>query len=104
MITMPAPNRKALMQHHSALVDQLPEVFERRWSNVIAIADAEQPSLLFLGAWGCGAFRNDPKVVAAALRRVLDGTTGRLEQIIVAIPNRGATGERNHREFRQALT
>ena len=45
-----------------------------------------QIHILVLGAWGCGAFRNDPEVVAAELRSLLQSEfSGRFRLVVIAI-------------------
>lgn len=54
----------------------LPEaghLLEQRIHRVLAIAQAYGHSTLVLGAWGCGAFGNDPRRTALDFRRALEG-------------------------------
>ncbi len=68
-ITMPAPNRGAMREPDDGAIRR---TFLRRIAAVLAIAARHGHDTLVLGAWGCGAFRNDPAVVAGAFRAVLD--------------------------------
>jgi len=63
ILTMPAPNRGA-MPADSAEIPQIAATFQRRIAQIFALAAAEKYPTLILGAWGCGAFRNDPTAVA----------------------------------------
>jgi uncharacterized protein (TIGR02452 family) len=66
-ITMPAPNCRDVAPSASTLT----EVFRRRVEAVFAIAREFGRDTLVLGAWGCGAFRNDPALVARAFKWAL---------------------------------
>jgi len=53
---------------------------------VLAIARAYGYSALVLGAWGCGAFRNDPHRTAVDFRRALEGDfAGAFSDVVLAI-------------------
>ena len=49
----------------------LQSLHERRLRRILDVAAANGAEAIVLGAFGCGAFRNDPKVVAAAARKVV---------------------------------
>jgi uncharacterized protein (TIGR02452 family) len=68
-ITMPAPNRGAMREPDD---DAIRSTLARRAAGVLAIAAERQHRSVVLGAWGCGAFGNDPMLVADVFRRVLD--------------------------------
>jgi uncharacterized protein (TIGR02452 family) len=45
-----------------------------------------------LGAWGCGAFRNDPSDVAAAFEAALRRSGAAFDRIVFAIFEKGTGG------------
>jgi len=52
----------------------LQRIHEQRARQILAVAAANDVDILVLGAFGCGAFRNDPQVVAKAYANVLKDT------------------------------
>jgi len=69
VITMPAPNTGA-MRSEADLLRVIP-TFRRRIQAVLALAVVQRVDHLILGAWGCGAFGNQPDLVAKLFRDAL---------------------------------
>lgn len=69
VITMPAPNAGA-MHSEADLLGVIP-TFRRRIHAVLALAVVQRVEHLILGAWGCGAFGNQPDLVAKLFRDAL---------------------------------
>ncbi|MAQ17058.1 MAG: TIGR02452 family protein [Sandaracinus sp.] len=104
VITAPAPNAGAIARNRPAEVDAIVSTFERRWANILVVSVAHGYRTVVLGAWGCGAFRNDPEPVAQAAKRVLEtGAFRVLERVIFAIPSRGKVSRANLEAFRTVL-
>jgi uncharacterized protein (TIGR02452 family) len=62
------------------------DLLERRIRRVLAVAEAYGYRALVLGAWGCGAFRNDPTRTAGDFRNALLGPfEGAFEDVVFAI-------------------
>ena len=62
------------------------DLLEKRIHRVLAIARAYGHTALVLGAWGCGAFRNDPVRTARDFRRALEGPfDGAFSYVVFAI-------------------
>lgn len=81
------------------------ELHVRRWRQILRAADGRADSLV-LGAFGCGAFRNPPQIVADAFKELLrrDPVLAMgFKQIVFAVycPPQDDT---NYRVFRDALT
>lgn len=51
--------------------EELMALHEMRASKIISVAARNGAEVLILGAFGCGAFRNDPYVVATAYQKVI---------------------------------
>ena len=49
------------------------DMLQKRIVRVLSIARAYGYTELILGAWGCGAFGNDPRRTASDFRRALEG-------------------------------
>ncbi|MBB5874519.1 uncharacterized protein (TIGR02452 family) [Allocatelliglobosispora scoriae] len=66
-----APNLGAIVRNQPDDAAEVPAVLRRRAVRVLRVAAAHGHRTLVLGAWGCGVFRNDPAVVAAAFAGAL---------------------------------
>ena len=62
------------------------DLLQKRIHRVLAIAQAFGYSTLVLGAWGCGAFGNDPRRTAVDFRAALENDfSGAFSDIVFAI-------------------
>ena len=69
---------------------------------ILCVAAAHGAEILILGAFGCGAFQNDPEAVAAAYRDALAEYGKYFDEIEFAVYCRGyETG--NYDAFRRIL-
>ena len=71
VITAPAPNAGAVMQNEPQNAEAIEPALRRRAELVLRVASAHKVDELVLGAWGCGVFRNDPRMVAAIFADLL---------------------------------
>ena len=68
------------------LLGTLHEVFVHRIYNILKLAYDKREENLILGAWGCGVFKNDPKLVASYFKEVIASEfLGKFESITFAI-------------------
>ena len=79
ILTCAAPQAKRMTYTDPALM-------QNRIERVLAIAQTYRYRTLVLGAWGCGAFGNDPGQVSGSFRDLIFGKfLGAFEEIIFAI-------------------
>jgi uncharacterized protein (TIGR02452 family) len=79
ILTRAAPYAPALGQPRAG------DLLQARIRRVVAIARAFGYSALVLGAWGCGAFHNDPERTARDFRIALDEQAGGFAEVVFAI-------------------
>jgi uncharacterized protein (TIGR02452 family) len=103
-ITSAAPNAGAAGDKRPEELPRIPDVVRRRSEYVLALAASAGYKQLVLGAWGCGVFRNDPRVVAAAfadhLRR--GAWSGRFQRVVFSVLDTSPSQE-TFRAFQAAL-
>lgn len=87
-LTAAAPNLGAVVTNQPAAAASVPGVLAARAGRVLAVAAAHGHRKLVLGAWGCGVFRNDPAVVAAAFAAQLARARGHFDHIVFAVLDR----------------
>lgn len=81
VLTCAAPNLK--YEFMSDL--ELYGIHVKRGIHILTIAAANNIEILVLGAFGCGAFRNNPQVVAAAYHSVVKLFNGYFKQIVFSV-------------------
>lgn len=72
-ITCPAVNARVALERDPACRPAIRAAMARRIERVLAIAAAHNHPHIILGAWGCGAFGNDPLEIATLFRAALAG-------------------------------
>lgn len=86
--------------------EELYEIHLKRAKHILHTAAHHNADILILGAFGCGAFRNDPSVVAAAYHEALKEYRGYFKQIVFAVFTREYETANFHafkKEFEQEL-
>ncbi|MBN1205592.1 MAG: TIGR02452 family protein [Myxococcaceae bacterium] len=100
LITAPAPNAGQALRKDPGLRPRIREVLHARALKVLRVAAHRGHRTLVLGAWGCGAFRNDPAEAAEAFAAGLRALPGAFERVVFAVYERGGDGP-NLRAFRE---
>lgn len=76
----------------------LRQIHEKRLRRILEVAVANGDEVVILGAFGCGAFCNNPEVVASAAKRIVDEYKHAFKVIEFAVFCR-AWDEKNYRVF-----
>jgi uncharacterized protein (TIGR02452 family) len=71
VISAPAPNAGAVADSEPGNMVLLESALRRRAELVLQTAQGHGVEKLVLGAWGCGVFRNDPRMVARVFSELL---------------------------------
>lgn len=87
IITAPAPNKGAMLQHNrKEEIAAIEDVFKKRMDKVLTIALKQDNDTIILGAWGCGVFRNEPKDVALLFKEIIsEKYAGAFKKIVFAV-------------------
>ena len=81
---------------------KLLQLHEKRLRRILDVAALNEEEVVILGAFGCGAFLNDPKVVAQAAKNVLADYLYALKVIVYAIYC-SPRDDKNFKIFKQVL-
>jgi len=101
VITAPAPNAGAIARNEPGNLPLVEPALKRRAELILKIACAQDVDELVLGAWGCGVFRNSPRVVAGIFAKLLKppgAFAGAFQGITFAVFNR-SPAEETYRAF-----
>lgn len=82
--------------------DDLQELHEKRMRRVLEITAKKGNDVVILGAFGCGAFRNPPEVVARAMKTVVEEYRNAFETIEFAVYC-SPRDDSNYRTFKEVL-
>lgn len=77
--------------------------YQKRAEHILHIAAADHVEILILGAFGCGAFRNDPELAAKCWHRALEKYAAYFDEVIFAICDSGSSQDGNCGVFRREL-
>jgi uncharacterized protein (TIGR02452 family) len=85
-LTCAAVNANEARRHGRGQGNEIRDAMAARIDRVLAIAALQGHRSLVLGAWGCGAFRNDPNLIAALFRDALFRThRQRFDRVVFAV-------------------
>jgi uncharacterized protein (TIGR02452 family) len=72
VITSAAVMAKAVHTYMPERVGEIGATMRQRTQKVFQVATTLDADILILGAWGCGAFGNDPEVIAQIMHEMMD--------------------------------
>jgi uncharacterized protein (TIGR02452 family) len=94
-LTAPAPNAGVVLERDPERKSEVERVMRERVARVLAVCAAFGHRRLVLGAWGCGVFDNDPRIVADAFATELEGRfAGRFDRAVFAVLDRSREREK----------
>ncbi len=81
VITIAAPN----LRNKEISDEELLEIQERRLRHMFTVVAHHGAEIFVTGAFGCGAFQNNPEVVANAYKKILPEFEGYFKEVVFAI-------------------
>jgi uncharacterized protein (TIGR02452 family) len=85
-LTSPAVMAKEVIRYDASRRHEIASAMGERIHRVLTVAAMHGHHTLVLGAWGCGAFGNDPEVIAELFHAALDGAfRGQFEMVIFGV-------------------
>lgn len=78
------------------------EVFIKRIKCILGVAQYKGVDAIILGSWGCGAFSNNPTMVASAFKQILDEFKC-FDKVIFAIKETPGIKDNNYEVFKEVL-
>ena len=103
VITCAAPNLNSRYEKIFISDKVLKELHKKRAKRILDIAVSEGEDVIILGAFGCGAFRNPPDIVAQAYREVIDDYKYDSKTIEFAVYCPPQQGSSNYHAFQRAF-
>ena len=86
IITSPAVQANGVRRYFPKRVDEIAPVMWKRILKVLAVAERHNHRNLVLGAWGCGAFRNDGAIISGLFKKALkENFRGAFNHVVFAI-------------------
>jgi uncharacterized protein (TIGR02452 family) len=86
VLTAPAVNAHDYLRKNSGKEDVIKTEMEKRIGMTLSIFALKEHDNIVLGAWGCGAFGNDPIIIARLFSDALKGPfKGAFDQVVFAV-------------------
>ena len=103
VLTVPTPNCSTSGRAKNAPADEIRSHMKARLETMFRTAHERGIHALVLGAWGCGAYRINPRMISELYRELLvdDGWGACFDTIVFAI--RGNSNDTNFRTFQSTL-
>lgn len=106
VITMPAVNLNKTHQdnlQNQDSVENYEEIMIEKIEKMFDIAAFHMCDNIILGAWGCGVFKNDPKVVAGFFNKVIEKKRMLFDNIVFAVINDNNSVANNYEIFKNTI-
>lgn len=106
VITMPAINLNKTHTDNvgtNDVVDNYEKLMLMKIDAMFDMATYHNCDKVILGAWGCGVFKNDPKVVANLFNKVLETKRNRFDNIVFAVINDHNSVGNNYQVFSENI-
>lgn len=84
ILSCAAPNRN----RRNVTEESAEKALRERIELILNSATTNKVDYLVVGAWGCGVFRNEPKMVASIFKEVIEKGDLSIKGIVFAIPNK----------------
>ena len=84
VISVAAPNMNRVSAED---MDAYYKAIKNRIEAIVCLPYINGCEVLILGAWGCGVFKNDPNVIAAAFKEAINKYGRVYKRIIFPLPN-----------------
>ena len=89
IITSAAVNLGVVKLREVEVLDQVPTIMNKRIEKLLTLCEKYNYETLILGAWGCGVFQNDPKVIAKLFHQQFNGRfKNKFKKVVFAIYSR----------------
>jgi len=86
IVTAAAVNMGVVKRFETNKVSKIEDVMRVRIDKLLSLSIHNNHKVLILGAWGCGVFQNDPKIIAGLFSELLKGKyRGVFEKVVFAI-------------------
>lgn len=83
--------------------DEILTIFEKRIRRLLEFAKSKKEEVLILGAFGCGAYRNSPRIVATAFKNIIKEYIFDFKIIEFAIYSSNISKKSNYGVFQQTF-
>lgn len=100
VLTCAAPD---LRRSENIATQEFCTLYQRRAEHILHVAAANHVEVLILGAFGCGAFRNDPKLAAQCWHQALEKYAPYFDSVIFAVYDSKRSGDGNFGVFKREL-
>jgi uncharacterized protein (TIGR02452 family) len=88
-------NQDSVLNYEQIMIEKIEKMFD--------IAAFHLCDNIILGAWGCGVFKNDPKVIAGFFNKVIEKKRMLFDNIVFAVINDNNSVANNYEIFKNTI-